>query len=165
MNTSSLTQNYLREVLRYEPDTGNFFWLKRAQGRSTKNGGLAGGLNDRGYKRIKLGENFHYAHRLVWLYVHGEWPSMVIDHINGDKADNRLENLRCVSVKENNQNRRKPSRKPVNHAMGVYGVGDRFAASISVDNKNVYIGTFDTANDAHTAYLFAKRLLHAGCTI
>ena len=85
----SLTAERLREVLDYDPDTG-VFTRKVRTASSVKVGDVAGSLNGKGYIRIRVDGRLYFAHRLAWLYVHGEWPVDQVDHINGIKNDNRI---------------------------------------------------------------------------
>lgn len=94
--------NYLRDNLVYEPLTGEIVWLE-VKGR--RSNGLAGTSDHRGYRVIRLGKlGSHYYHRVAWFLGTGEWPTGVIDHINRDKTDNRLENLRDVTFVVNSWN-------------------------------------------------------------
>ena len=99
-----LTQEKLKEMLRYDESTGVFTW--RTPRPRVKVGDNAGCTNARGYCMIETGCKAYGAHRLVWLYVHGEFPPDQIDHINGIKTDNRLVNLRAVTNAQNSQNRK-----------------------------------------------------------
>jgi hypothetical protein len=83
-----ITQEYLMSIADYDPDTGIITRKDRK--------GSNGSIDAYGYLIIKIKGEQYKAHRLAWLYVHGEFPSNVIDHINGDKLDNRIENLRDV---------------------------------------------------------------------
>ena len=94
----------LKELLEYDPETGVFIWKTRRGG--LKAGSVAGTKHANGYVRIKCDGKSYMAHRLAWLYVHGQFPEKQIDHINGLREDNRLSNLRCVSRSENQRNRR-----------------------------------------------------------
>ena len=100
MNQNSLSQKYLREALHYDPDTGIFTW-KVATASCVKVGAEAGCVKNDGYRAIGMGGKSYKAHRLAWLYVHGEWPKEQIDHINHIRTDNRMENLRPASGGEN----------------------------------------------------------------
>jgi hypothetical protein len=106
------------------------------------------------------------AHRLAWCIAYGEWPSLEIDHINGDAGDNRLCNLRNVDRATNAQNKRRAQCTNKSGIQGVetHAVG-RLSASVWVGGKRVYLGRFDTAEEAHAAYVAAKRRLHQGCTL
>lgn len=95
-----LTAEAIRALLRYEPETGHFYWLLN-RGSKIKAGQRAGAVSSEGYCQISIYDRLYRAHRLVWLYVHGEWPSQTIDHIDGNRLNNRLDNLRDVSLKEN----------------------------------------------------------------
>lgn len=105
-------------------------------------------------------------HRVAWLIVHGAWPVGLIDHINGEKVDNRLANLREADKAINAQNRRGPA---ATSTVGFLGVSrqknGRFQARIGVGGKNVALGTFDTAEEAHAAHIAGKRRLHRGCML
>lgn len=120
LKESLLPQNRLKEMLIYYPETGIFIWNERRRGR--KFGQIAGNLNKvSGYVCIVIDGNNYLAHRLAWLYVHGDFPSgeqSFIDHINGKKGDNRIVNLRKASHKENHRN------KPItsNNSSGITGV-------------------------------------------
>jgi len=99
MATRTLTQDRLKELLSYDPDTGVFTW--KVSMRGIKKGTSAGCQEKNRYLRISVDKTLHHAHRLAWLYVHGEWPKDVVDHINGDKSDNRINNLQSVTQKVN----------------------------------------------------------------
>jgi hypothetical protein len=126
----------------------------------------AGTLHPAGYRKISVLNHTFSAHRLVWLYVYGEWPTGEIDHINGVKHDNRLANLRDVSISVNRQNRR---RATPGSASGVLGIAQtssgKWSASIRYDGRRSYLGSFVSQQEAHQAYLAAKRQHHPGCTI
>lgn len=98
-----LTAERLREVAIYEHDTGLFRWTTPR--RRVKVGSVAGTLSKRGYIDICIDVQVYKAHRLAWLYTYGEWPKALIDHVNGDKADNRLANLRPATKSQNGAHR------------------------------------------------------------
>jgi hypothetical protein len=156
-----LTLERVREVLAYEPLTGDFRWTVSRRGISA---GKAGGLRD-GYVKLNLLGHQPGAHRVAWLLFHGVWPSGEIDHINGNRADNRMCNLRDVPRSVNLQN----IRAHKGNKLGLLGVtrspSGKYQARISIQDRNTYLGTFATPEEAHQAYLEAKREHHEGCTI
>lgn len=149
-----LTLERLKEVLDCDPEAGTFTWKQARAGAVVPAGGTS---NAKGYARICIDYALHYRHRLVWLYVHGEWPTETIDHINGVPGDDRISNLRPASYSQNNANRRAEQKfKGVSRSKG----RQRWAAAIHKDNKRIYLGVFGTPEEAHTAYQQAARLLH-----
>ena len=156
MDTPKLTQDRLRELVNYDPDTGLFTW--RISRRKCRQGALAGANMPTGYRVIRLDDVLHLAHRLAWLYVHGVWPTNQIDHINGNRADNRLCNLREATNAENAQNRRKTKGK--SGLMGVRQENSKWLAEIKFNYKVIRLGLFDTPEEAHQTYLAAKQALH-----
>jgi hypothetical protein len=154
----------LMERLAYEPKSGHFRW-RIAPSNQHPAGSLAGSMNSKGYAVIRTLGALHLAHRLAWLFVHGAWPSGHIDHINGVRSDNRLENLRDVSRSVNLQNQRHARSDNKAGLLGVKRARKGFEARISADGQYLHLGTFDTPAAAHAAYLAAKRQLHKGCTL
>ena len=153
----------VKDILDYDPETGIFTW--RVARGGMKPGAKAGGRNPGGYTTVSIDSKSVYLHRLAWLLVYGAWPN-IIDHINGVRDDNRIANLRDVSGTENQQNRRSPPRSKKSGApLGVTRNNRKWRATISMNNKNVALGTYKTQREAHEAYLAAKRELHKGCTI
>jgi hypothetical protein len=162
---NKLTPKRLRDVLDYDPETGEFRWKARNSNR-IKIGAVAGApFGNRGYRVIGVDGVRYYAHRLAWFYVYGIWPSKDTDHINGNRDDNRISNLRVVDRTTNMENFRKAVRNTVSGFLGVKVDKKRFAATIHVAGKKKYLGMFDTAQEAHQAYLEAKRKLHKGNTL
>lgn len=164
MAANSLTAARLRELLHYDPDTGVFTnRIKRS--RKTVPGAVAGCLTV-GRIAIRLDGVLHLAHRLAWLYMTGEWPKMEVDHRDGDASNNRWASLRDVPHQVNIQNQRRPRADNGTGFLGVSRRGDKFLAQIAdKDGGRPRIGEFATPEEAHAAYLEAKRRLHAGCTI
>lgn len=160
----AMTAEFVRSKLRYDIETGHLYWVANIW-RPDLVGARAGSLDHRGYRRIKLAQVFCRAPRLAWLLMTGEHPRGEIDHINGVRDDDRWCNLRDVDVAINRQNRRIPS-----GSIGVLGVSrphgqmaGKFRAVIGVDGRQRYLGHFPTAEEAHAAYMDAKRRLHDGC--
>ncbi len=165
MADQHLTPARLRELLCYSPESGEFRW--RISDRNRKAGALAGSPNERSRRVYISIDNRHYrAHRLAWLYVHGRWPEHVIDHINGDWSDNRIANLRDVPQAVNLQNLRGAKGKTRSGLLGVQANGrGQWCSLIQVAGVRHYLGNFYSAEEAHEAYLEAKRELHAGNTL
>lgn len=160
MNDSKLTVERLRELLHYDPDTGIFTWVERVSRRGPI-GHIAGSKTMFGYCNITINFTHFMAHRLAWLYVHGEWPKHYIDHINGDRFDNRFCNLREATRSENGQNRCL-SKNSTSGFMGVTfcPVGGNWVSHICINKKLKHLGYFDTPELAHEAYKQAKAELH-----
>lgn len=157
----------IRRALAYCPDTGR---LIRANGCWRKGliGMPAGGLHrGSGYMTVSVDGRSYMAHRVVWILVHGSVPvDAEIDHIDGVKSNNRIENLRLVDSATNLQNQRVPYK---NNKTGFLGVSKtrtgRFHASIQIGGKQLHLGLYATPEEAHTAYISAKRKLHTGGTL
>jgi len=150
-----LTQSRLKEFLDYDPLTGIFAWKKRTHLNSTEIviGGIAGSTNNGGYRQICINQKSYKAHRLAWLFIYGVWPEFQIDHIDQNKSNNRITNLRDVSISENCQNR-KSGKSNKNGFDGVTQTKTGFAARMT-------LGSFKTAEEAHMCYINAKRKLCA----
>ncbi len=160
-----LAYDRLHEVLNYDPTTGIFTW-KIKTAKCTQIGAVAGCIEKRiGYTTIGVDRRIHRAHRLAWFYMTGKWPVKFIDHINGQKSDNRFENLREVFEDGNSQNIRKPNKRNKSGFMGVIRFQNKWRASVTVQRKTRRIGDYNTPEEAHQAYLKAKREYHVACTI
>lgn len=146
-------------LMAYDPATGLF--TRRASPLS-----LVGTTQKNGRIHICVDYVIFRAHRLAWFYVHGEWPHGDIDHIDGNPANNAIANLRCVNRSVNMENQR---RARADSKLGILGVSQRsqnsYQAAIGVRGVRHSLGSFATAEEAHQAYLTAKRQLHVGCTI
>lgn len=153
-----LTAKRLREVLHYSPDTGAFTWkvsYARAQA-----GTVAGSVDAYGYTVIRVDTVLYKAHRLAWLYVHGAWPKRNIDHINRNRSDNRIANLRDVDQSVNTFN----GKLRKNNSSGITGVtwdADRKAwkAAIRVQYRVIQLGRFKNKSDAVAARRSAENRL------
>lgn len=155
---SNLDFTRLRELLTYDPTTGIFTWRIGRRGRSTKAGARAGRSHVKGYEWIGIDGKRIMSHRIAWCYTYGYWPPHQIDHINGDRADNRLLNLRLATAAENLQNKRIP--QGTNPYLGVRSARGRWQAYICVDRKFIHLGMFSTPEEARDAYVRAKQIHH-----
>lgn len=156
----------LRDFLDFDHESGLFVWRKKPS-IGVNAGDSAGCVTKHGYISIRVKGVSYQAHRLAWLHHYGEWPEHEIDHINGNKADNRIANLRDVSRKENCENQLRPQRHNNSGFLGVSWAKNekKWKAQINHHGKKMAIGYFDSPEKAHDAYLSVKREIHAGCTI
>jgi hypothetical protein len=160
-----LTNDRLKELFHYNPDTGAFTTRSEAPQWGRTRNAQGGVIHESGYLMISIQRRLYRAHRLAWLYMNGVWPSGQIDHINGMRNDNRWSNLRDVPHWMNNQNQRQATSKSLSGLLGVSKKRKRWEAKIGVNGQTLHLGIFDTPVEAHEAYLSAKRKLHPGCTI
>lgn len=159
-----ITAERLRELLHYDPATGIFTNI--APRKKIVVGSVAGSLDqESGYWMIGLDRRRYYAHRLAWLYVTGEWPSQLIDHRDGNRASNVFTNLRDAERAINQQNLRNPLPGTASGLMGAFKKRNRWESRVRVFGQVIRLGTFDTAEEAHAAYIEAKRKYQPGCTI
>lgn len=143
----------MRKLLRYEPDTGKLYWLPR-DGKKSWNTRFSGkeaftATHDKGYKRGAINGISYYAQRVIWAIVHDE-IAIQIDHINGNRTDNRIENLRSVDRTENARN----AKEKRTNTSGVTGVSPhcgKWMVTIGVKSKTKYIGIFSEKNEAIAA--------------
>jgi len=149
MSTEILTQARLKELLQYDPSTGLFTWLASTSNR-VKVGSIAGYLNKaKGYVEIMIDCRNYYAHRLVCLYMTGEFPSHEVDHMKHTKHDNRWGELRAATHQENHRNQSMPK----NNTSGTIGVAwhkhdKKWQAAIRVNDKQIHLGSFVNKQDA-----------------
>lgn len=154
-----ITQSILALNLSYDPSTGLFTWLQQC-GR-VKKGEVAGTVNGKGYVQIRIKGRIYLAHRLAWLCVHGELPASLLDHINMDKQDNRIANLRLSNKSQNSQN----TLTSAANTSGYKGVSwskqfNKWRASIKLNQKSKHLGLFDSKEDANAAYCKAAQTMH-----
>ncbi len=144
----------LRSELHYDPENGKFTWKKEA-----------GTVTGHGYRYIRVNQKMMLAHRMAWLMYYGVEPEGLVDHINGNRLDNRIANLRLADYSQNGAN----ARRHMRNRSGYKGVSrvlkngkwtGRWQASITVRNKQMNLGYFDTKDEAHEAYMAAAKLYH-----
>jgi hypothetical protein len=142
----------LKERLSYCPKTGIFKWNDTVKNQCK--GTQAGQTTSQGYIRLNIEGKKILAHRLAWAYVYGSFPKGHIDHVDRNKSNNSISNLREVSKKENAQNR--------GNIKGAYWheSSKLFCSRIQVDGKVTHLGYFKTKEEAQAAYLKAKQELH-----
>lgn len=166
MKYRDITADQARAIFDFDPETGVVVrrsaqqarWLQRVDGYD----------NGNGYSRVVLLGVRVYLHRLVWLLHYGYWPDGQVDHIDGDRTNNRIANLRDVDHEVNAQNEHKARRN--NLSAGLLGVSyisarDRYAARITHDGSTHHLGYYRSPSSAHAAYVDAKRSLHRGCDL
>ena len=156
-----LTQAELKSLFHYSPDTGIFTRIKTTSANA-KAGTVAGCKDTYGRFVIRINNVLHYAHRLAWLYMTGDFPKELIDHIDCNNGNNKWSNLRCANKSTNAQN---VIKAPKNNTTGFLGVSyhklaNKFRATICIDGKSSHLGLFESAEEAHQAYVEAKRKLH-----
>lgn len=167
MSTSiKIELNRLKELLKYDHQTGVFTWMPRHR-KPQFAGKQAGCTKANGYIYINIDGVGYLAHRLAFFYATGCHPKNTIDHIDGDKKNNSIANLRDVPSLVNSQNRKKAN---ADNKLGVLGVRfvestHSYRAQIRVRGSVKFLGNFKTPELAHNAYISAKRIYHDGCTI
>ncbi|MDH0157327.1 HNH endonuclease [Stutzerimonas stutzeri] len=152
-----ISHEKLVEIMHYSPETGVFTRRKKVNQMPTE----AGSTDKQGYRRIHLLGKVYRAHRLAWFYLTGEWPSAEIDHINGDRSDNRISNLRQCTHQQNNHNQ--PIRR--NNRSGVKGVHwdrrlQKWHAQVCLNFKVHHVGHFDDLSEAALAVMDQRKKLH-----
>jgi hypothetical protein len=152
------TEALMREV-DYCPETGVFRWLASRQKRVV--GTEAGSFHKHsGYRYITIDGKKHLAHRLAWLYVHGVWPASKIDHRDGNRANNRIKNLRDATQAVNSQNLQGAHSDSEVALLGVSMSWGKFEARIHTAGVTYRLGRFDSPDAAHAAYVAAKAVVH-----
>jgi hypothetical protein len=153
-----VTAERVRAQLDYDPETGVFRRKVRSSARNANVGSVAGSTASiNGYVYISLDSRMRLAHRLAWLHFYGEEPPYCLDHINGDRSDNRIANLRSATWTQNARN----SAKPRTNTSGFKGVcwckkSHRWLAHIRINKRSKYLGSFETPEAAHAAYAKAS---------
>lgn len=166
MSKKSLTASRLRELLDYDPVTGVFRWKpqkdKPRKWNSRWSGKIAGWAATTGYWMVSIDRRDYIASRLAWLHMTGEWPLLFLDHKDGNRTNNRIENLRPATKAENAQNL-KVFKNNTSGFHGVHRSGRRtmpWKSEICTNGRRIHLGRFKTPEEAHAAYLSAKQKHH-----
>lgn len=164
---STLTHDKLLDILHYDESSGFFTWKVIRAGTKQKEKKIAGCSNCHGYTVIRIDGVLYAAHRLAWLYVHGKWPEKHIDHIDGNKSNNAIANLRDVTSAQNMQNIKGARSHSKSGLLGVVfcKMTGRWRVEIQTRKKRKWIGRFDTEAEASAAYLQAKKEMHECSTL
>lgn len=154
-----LSSSYLKAILDYS-DTGSFAWKWRSDVENKVNGRFfgrnAGHTAVNGYVHVRINGRLYRAHRLAWLWTTGEWPSGLLDHVNGDPTDNRFENLRLATDSQNGANRGPNKNNKVNLKGVCWAKRERrWRATITVQRKQSCLGYYTCPAAAHFAYIIA----------
>lgn len=156
--SNKLTQERLKQLLHYEPESGVFTWrVKKCRAEA---GSVAGTPHNAGYTTLKIDGVKYLRHRCVWLYEYGRWPVEEIDHMDGNRGNDRLSNLRECTSSENKQNLAERTRRKAGTLLGAILTRGRWKAQIRSQGVVHCIGHYDTEDQAHHAYLLAKRQIH-----
>lgn len=154
----------LRTFLRYESQTGRLFWLVKPS-HCVDAGSEAGCLRSDGYMRVQIRGKKYLCHLVAWALQTGSWPDSEVDHRDGVGSNNAWENLRLADRSSNMMNQRRARRTNPTGLLGASRHGDAFTAVIITQGRRQHLGRFPTAEQAHAAYIAAKRAHHPTCTI
>lgn len=168
---TELTAARLRELLHYDPETGVFTRRMPGAGRGGPvrypAGSAVGSKTALGYLETEVVKVRCLLHRLAVLYMTGEWPVDQVDHINGQRSDNRWANLRQVDNTTNIENRWRANKNNRSGVLGAHfnAAKGKWAAQVTVMRRGIHVGYFDTPEAAHAAYVAKKRQVHRGNTL
>lgn len=147
-----ITQKELKNLMTLDQETGEFTWLKRMGGTATT-GSAVGSYDAKGYKTTSIYGKHYKIHRLIWLYIFGIWPAGVLDHIDGNKSNNCLSNLRDTNQMINGTNRTKLNKNNTSGYMGVYRDKKKWNAEIIYLGEKFRLGSYNTPEEANEALI------------
>ena len=155
-----MTFDEVRALIDYDSETGVVTW-RVARGNKYKAGGVVGSKTPKGYMQVNLGGKNYLLHRVIWLWMTGEWPKVLVDHENGIRDDNRWRNLRAATSQQNQSN----SKRRSDNASGEKGVRfhkqrKKWTAQVSIDGKNKHLGVFSNKEEAMEAVRVKRQELH-----
>lgn len=156
-----ITYDIACEFFEYDSNTGFVYWKKTSNPRA-KSGQRAGASRKDGYRVISLKKQTFLEHRLIWFLINKTWPTKFLDHIDGNPANNKIENLREATPLENQQNQKHKRKNNTSGYLGVswHNIANKWKAEIRSNNKPIYLGLFDNPDEAYKAYLVAKQSFH-----
>lgn len=165
MNIKYLTA--LKDQVSYDPKTGILTRQRKPNKSKAMLGPIKGTKKDEGHLKVAIDGVEKYLHQIAWYLHYGTWPTEIIDHIDGDPTNNKINNLRLVTKHENVLNQRRAHKTNRSGLLGAHWIEEKkkFHSSIWFKNKKYNLGYYDTAQAAHEAYVQAKRNLHSTCTI
>lgn len=169
MAKAIVTAQDAHALLTYDPESGHLYWkqrpIERGWNRKFQSGNPAGYLAPSGYIMLNVGGKLHRAHRVIWLMVYGTWPEHTVDHVNQNRSDNRLENLRAATRAENQQNH--PLRcdnKSGHRGVFWHTAISKWWAYINKDGKRVTVGYYTNKDDAIAARKAAEQAMFTHST-
>lgn len=154
-----LTQTRLKELMHYDPNTGVFTWRVAPRRSRLKKGDAAGSYDAKGARQIKIDGQTYRAHRLAWLYVHGIWPAVLLDHVNGKPGDNRLRNLREATYSQNAMNQA-AQKDGTSGAKNVYHQAGKWVVRMRAQGHDLYFGRYDDLELAELVAVEARDKYH-----
>jgi hypothetical protein len=157
--SNDLTAEQVRDLFDYNPETGTLTWIKCASNKSRFVNCIAGTKDSKGYLIVKIRRKLYKQHRIAWLWMTGRWPEAEIDHKDRDPANNRWDNLREATPRQNCINQKSTGRSGLRGAAWT-GQYQKWFSTIRVDGKRIFLGYFETAESAHAAYVEASRKYH-----
>jgi hypothetical protein len=156
-----LTVDLLKHLFDYDKETGNLIWKVKSSAR-VKIGDIAGSIQNAGYLAVRINSKSYLAHRLIFLMHKGYLPR-TLDHINGDRLDNRIENLRAVTASQNQHNRKINSNSTSGYkGVSYYKQTNKWCAKIRLENKRIHLGYYKTPEEADAVVRKAREELHGG---
>lgn len=164
-NVSDPLWHLARQLFNYDEHSGQLIWVYDwSWGRSHNEAGTIKKHGRRRYRVVGFNGRKYLAHQLIWFWITASWAPMV-DHIDGNGLNNAQRNLRQATPRANAENRHTASRRSRTGLLGIYPHKNQFRAEIIVAGRKHRLGTFPSKEQAHQAYVEAKRRLHVGCAL
>jgi len=153
-------QEQLKEILDYNENTGIFIWKNPNPRSHYKSGTKAGGIKPDGYMHVTINKQSYIGHHLAWFYVYGEWPSK-IDHIDGNRSNNAISNLRLTTAYQNSWNM-KITKRNTSGIKGIswYKATKKWSVEIMAQGKKIFLGRFEDLEFAELIVNEARAKYH-----